>query len=84
MDKDKVTQESEIKIKVGLNEEKVPVAMHWQADDNPANDVGSSNFYTVVGGEDVNLALTLDCWGSETTPVVVSRKMMNWSSITLV
>ena len=35
MDKDKVTQESEIKIKVGLNEEKVPVAMHWQADDNP-------------------------------------------------
>ena len=35
MDKDKVVKESEIKIKIGLNEEKIPVAMNWLAEDNP-------------------------------------------------
>jgi len=34
MSKDQVTKTSDIKIRVGLNEEKIPVEMHWEADDN--------------------------------------------------
>ena len=34
---EKVTRTSTIKIKVGLNEENVPVSMEWQAEDNPGS-----------------------------------------------
>ncbi|MDG1333005.1 MAG: PKD domain-containing protein, partial [Crocinitomicaceae bacterium] len=34
-------------------------------DSNPANDASASNFY--IGDEDVQIDITLDCWGSETT-----------------
>lgn len=32
----KIAKSSEIKIKVGLDEQNVPVRIDWQADDNPA------------------------------------------------
>ena len=35
---DKVAKESEIKIKVGLNAENIPVEMQWLAEDNPNHD----------------------------------------------
>jgi hypothetical protein len=37
------------------------------ADENATNDDASAPFTAVVGGEQVNLALQLDCFGSETT-----------------
>ena len=36
MSKEKVVHTSDIKITIGLNEEKVPVRIDWQAQDNPA------------------------------------------------
>ncbi|MGB3547861.1 MAG: gliding motility protein GldC [Saprospiraceae bacterium] len=32
---DEVIKESEIRIKIGLNEEKMPVALTWESDDDP-------------------------------------------------
>jgi lysyl endopeptidase len=37
------------------------------ADENATNNSVSSTFVTVVNGQSVDLNLTLDCWGSETT-----------------
>jgi gliding motility-associated protein GldC len=36
MSKKEVVRKSKIEIEVGLNEENVPVAIHWQAQDNPS------------------------------------------------
>lgn len=36
MSKDLVTKSSNINIKIGLNEEKVPVRIDWKAEDNPS------------------------------------------------
>lgn len=42
-------------------------AANGSTDENVGNNVSSSSFTTVVGGQNVDFALTLDCFGSETT-----------------
>lgn len=36
-------------------------------DSNPSNDTASSNFIAVVGGQEIELIIETDCWGTETT-----------------
>ena len=37
------------------------------ADSNPLNDGGSSNYSATIGGQDILVEITTDCWGSEIT-----------------
>ena len=37
------------------------------SDSNPLNDAGSSNYSATIGGQDILVEITTDCWGSEVT-----------------
>ena len=39
-------------------------------DSNPLNDGGSSNYSATIGGQDILVEITTDCWGSEVTWVI--------------
>lgn len=43
------------------------ISANGNTDENPLNNSSSRDFTIILNGEAVNLALTLDCWGSETT-----------------
>lgn len=75
MAKDKVVKKSSIKIDIGLNEEKVPVAMHWAASDSP--DAGKSRpckamMLAMFDSENKD-TLRIDLWTKEMQVIEMDR-----------
>ena len=75
MDKDKVSKTSDIKIRVGLNEEKIPVQLHWEADD----DMGSPGpkeckaMILALFDEETKDTLRTDLWTKDMQVVEMDR-----------
>ena len=72
---DKVVKESEITIRVGLNEEKVPVEMHWKAEDNPHHDnmqPCKAMILALFDGENKD-TLRMDLWTKDMQVVEMDR-----------
>lgn len=75
MNKDQVTKTSEIKITVGLNEEKIPVELHWEADDNMGQ-AGASPCKAMILAlfdEETKETLRMDLWTKNMQVVEMDR-----------
>jgi gliding motility-associated protein GldC len=61
---DKIVKESEIKITIGLNEEKIPVKMQWQADENSKQPVPQDCKAMILAlfDKDTKDTLRMDLW----------------------
>lgn len=71
-----VTKTSEIKIKVGLNEKNVPVAMEWKADDQPDPNWKKSKAMLLSLFEPDTLdTLKIDLWTTEMQVGEMDRMM---------
>ncbi len=73
--KDKVVKRSEIKINIGLNEEKIPVEMNWQADDNPdfQNPQACKAMILALFDDNTKDTLRMDLWTKDMQVVEMDR-----------
>lgn len=74
---DKVVKESEIRIKVGLNAEKIPVQILWAAPDNPGHEQFQpvkALLMALFDGEHQD-TLKMDLWTKELQVVEMDRLM---------
>ncbi|MFN5786919.1 MAG: gliding motility protein GldC [Flavobacteriia bacterium] len=59
---DKITRTSEIQIKVGLNENNLPIAMKWSAADGNVQDAEAKAFLLSIWDPAENNTLKIDLW----------------------
>jgi gliding motility-associated protein GldC len=59
---DKITKTSEIQIKVGLNENNLPVAMKWSAADGNIKDAAAKAFMLSIWDPAENNTMKIDLW----------------------
>lgn len=71
----KVQQEKSIQINVGLDEEKTPVAIHWQAEDNPAGKKEAKAMLVSFFDAENKDTLKIDLWTNEMQVVEMDRFM---------
>lgn len=65
MDKDKVVAEKDITITVGINAEKMPVAMSWKAEDGGQDAVDCKAFLLSIFEAETLDTLRIDLWTKE-------------------
>ncbi|MEL6969855.1 MAG: gliding motility protein GldC [Bacteroidota bacterium] len=68
-----VIQTSDINIKVGLNEEKMPVRIDWEASDNPAGGQVAKAMLLSLFDEDSKDTLKIDLWTTEMQVIEMDR-----------
>jgi gliding motility-associated protein GldC len=59
---DKITKTSEIQIKVGLNENNLPIAMKWSAADGNVQDAAAKAFMLSIWDPAENNTMKIDLW----------------------
>lgn len=59
---DKITKSSEITIKVGLNENNLPLAMKWTAEDGGMKDAPASAFLLSIWDPKEKNTMKIDLW----------------------
>lgn len=59
---DKITRTSEIQIKVGLNENNLPIAMKWSAADGNVQDAAAKAFMLSIWDPTENNTMKIDLW----------------------
>ncbi|MES2800754.1 MAG: gliding motility protein GldC [Bacteroidota bacterium] len=59
---DKITRTSEISIKVGLNENNLPVAMKWSAEDGNVENAPASAFLLSLWDQKEKNTMKIDLW----------------------
>lgn len=59
---DKVTKTSEINVKVGLNENNLPVAMKWSAEDGDVKDAPAKAMLLSLWDPSNNNTMKIDLW----------------------
>jgi len=64
---DKIVKTSEINIKVGLNENNLPVAMKWSASDGGVSDAGAKAFMLSIWDPAQNNTMKIDLWTKDLT-----------------
>jgi len=72
MDK-KVIQTSDINIKIGLKEEKLPVRIDWEASDNPNGKQVSKAMLLAFIDEETKDTLKIDLWTTEMQGMETNR-----------
>ena len=68
-----VIQTSDINIKVGLNEEKMPVRIDWEASDNPAGNQVAKAMLLSLFDEESKDTLKVDLWTTEMQVMEMDR-----------
>lgn len=64
---DKITRTSEITIKVGLNENNLPIAMKWSAQDGNVQDANAKAIMLSLWDPKDNNTMKIDLWTKEMT-----------------
>ncbi|MFN5911499.1 MAG: gliding motility protein GldC [Bacteroidota bacterium] len=59
---DKIIKTSEIKLKVGLNENNLPIAMKWTAEDGNIEDAAAKAFLLSIWDPSDNNTMKIDLW----------------------
>ncbi len=62
---DKIVKTSEIQIKVGLNENNLPIAMKWSAADGNVQDAAAKAFMLSIWDPTENNTMKIDLWTKE-------------------
>lgn len=74
MSKDQIIKTSEIKITVGLNEEKIPVKLNWKADDmNQSGSQAAKAMILALFDEETKDTLRMDLWTKDMQVVEMDR-----------
>jgi len=69
----KIAQTSDINIRVGLNEEKLPVRIDWSASDNPAGEQAAKAILLSLFDEKSKETLKIDLWTQEMQVMEMDR-----------
>ena len=64
---DKIVKTSEINIKVGLNENNLPMAMKWSASDGGVKDAAAKAFMLSIWDPAQNNTMKIDLWTKDLT-----------------
>ena len=62
MEEDKIVKTSEVKIKIGLNANNLPIAMKWTAEDGAVNDAPSSAMLLSLWDPNEKNTMKMDLW----------------------
>jgi gliding motility-associated protein GldC len=73
MDKKKVIQTSDIDIKIGMNEEKMPVRIDWNASDNPNGKQVAKAMLLAFFDESTKDTFKIDLWTTEMQVMEMDR-----------
>jgi gliding motility-associated protein GldC len=73
--KDKVVQRSNIKLSIGLNEDKMPVHIEWQAEDNPAGTQEAKAILLSLFEPETKDTLRIDLWTKDMQVMEMDRFM---------
>ena len=73
MDKKKVIQTSDIEIKIGMNEEKMPVRIDWDASDNPNGRQAAKAMLLAFFDEATKDTFKIDLWTTEMQVMEMDR-----------
>lgn len=68
-----VIQTSDINIKIGLNEEKLPVRIDWEASDNPAGSQVAKAMLLAFFDDETKDTLKIDLWTTEMQVMEMDR-----------
>ena len=68
-----VIQTSDINIKIGLNEEKLPVRIDWDAADNPAGGQVSKAMLLSLFDDETKETLKIDLWTNDMQVMEMDR-----------
>ncbi|RME95188.1 MAG: gliding motility protein GldC [Bacteroidetes bacterium] len=75
--KDKVVQRSNIKLSIGLNEEKMPIRIDWEADDNPAGQQQAKAMLLSLFEPETKDTLRIDLWTKDMQVMEMDRFMFH-------
>ncbi len=67
MEEDKIVATSEIKVKVGLNENNLPLRMKWSASDGGIEDQEAKAMFLSLWNPKEKVAMKIDLWTKEMT-----------------
>jgi len=79
---DKISKKSEIKISVGLNENNLPLAMHWTATDGGIEKVPASAFILSIWDPNEKNTMKIDLWTKDMT-VEEMKQFLDQSLLTM-